>query len=65
MAEKDEFFVPEEIDRQIEGMRQFKEGDRLDAEAMAYLRSFYQADAQQKQEALDRIWNRISGAPLL
>jgi len=64
VAEKDEFFVPEEVDRQIERVRQFKEGDRRDAEAMAYLGSFYQADAQQKQEALDRIWNRISGAPL-
>lgn len=64
MAEKDEFFIPEEIDRQIERVRQFKEGDRRDAEAMAYLGSFYQADAQQEQETLDRIWNRISGAPL-
>src|SRR5260221_7590024 len=31
---------------------------------MAYLRSFYQADAQQEQETLDRIWNRIAGAAL-
>jgi hypothetical protein len=29
---------------------------------MAYLRSFYQADAQQEQEQLDRICNRIAGA---
>ena len=62
MAEKDEFFLPEEVDRQIERVSQFKEGDRIDAEAMAYLRSFYQADAQQEQETLDRIWNRIAHA---
>ncbi len=62
MAEKDEFFSPEEVDRQIESASQFKEGDRRDAEAMAYLRSFYQADAQQEQDTLDRIWNRIAGA---
>ena len=62
MAEKDEFFLPEEIDRQIESVSQFKEGDRIDAKALAYLRSFYQADAQQEQESLDRIWNRIASA---
>jgi len=62
LAEKDEFFLPEEVDRQIERVSQFKEGDRIDAEAMAYLRSFYQADAQQEQETLDRIWNRIAHA---
>ncbi len=64
MAEKDEFFLPEEVDRQIESVSQFKEGDRRDAEALAYLRNFYQADAQQEQDTLDRIWNRIAGAPL-
>jgi hypothetical protein len=62
VAEKDEFFLPEEIDRQIERVSQFKEGDRIDAEAMAYLRSFYQADAQREQKALDRVWDRIAGA---
>jgi len=64
MAEQDEFFLPEEVDRQIESMSQFKEGNRRDAEAMAYLRSFYQADAQQEQETLDRLWNRIAGTNL-
>ena len=64
MAEKDEFFLPEEVDRQIERVNQFKEGDRRDAEALAYLRSFYQTDAQQEQDTLDRIWNRIAGATL-
>ena len=64
MAEKDEFFLPEEIDRQIESVSQFKAGDRLDANALVYLRSYYQADAQQEQESLDRIWNRIASATL-
>ena len=63
MAEKDEFFLPEEIDRQSESVSQFKEGDRIDARALAYLRSFYQTDVQQEQETLDRIWNRIASAP--
>jgi len=62
VAEKDEFFLPEEIDRQIESVNQFKEGDRIDAKALAYLRSFYHTDAQQEQESLDRIWNRIASA---
>jgi hypothetical protein len=62
VAEKDAFFLPEDVDGQIERIRQFKEGDQIDAETMAYLRSFYQTDAQQEQEALDRIWNRIAGA---
>src|SRR6202011_4311968 len=31
---------------------------------LAYLRSFYQADARQEQETLHRIWNRIADAPL-
>src|SRR2546421_4758770 len=64
VAEKDEFYLPEEVDRQIESVSQFKEGDRIDAGALAYLRSFYQADAQQEQDTLDRIWNRIAAATL-
>jgi hypothetical protein len=64
VAEKDEFFVPEEVDRQIESISQSKEGARTDAEAMAYLRSYYQTDTQQQQEMLNRIWNRIAGAAL-
>jgi hypothetical protein len=62
VAEKDEFFLPEEVDRQIESVSQFKEGDRIDAQALAYLRSHYQADARQEQESLDRMWNRIASA---
>ncbi len=65
MTEKDEFFLPEDIDRQIEAVKQSKEGDQRDAEALVYLSSYYQADALPQQEALDRIWNRISDAPLL
>lgn len=57
-----EFFTPEEVDRQIERVGRLQEGDRADAEAIAYLRSFYGADARQEQEALDRIWNRIAPA---
>jgi hypothetical protein len=64
VAENDEFFSAEEVDRQIERVSQFKEGDRRDAEAMAYLRSYYQTDAKLEQETLDRIWNRIASAPL-
>jgi hypothetical protein len=65
VAENDEFFLPEEVDRQIESVRQLKEGDRIDAEALAYLRSYYRTDARQEQETLDRIWNRIAGATLI
>jgi len=54
--------LPEEVDRQIERVSQFKEGDRSDAETLAYLRSFYQADVQQEQNTLNRIWDRIAGA---
>ncbi len=64
MTEKDEFFLPEEVDKQIESVSQFKEGDRIDAQALAYLHSFYRADAKQEQDRLDRIWNRIAGATL-
>ena len=64
MSERDELFSPEEIDQQVEQVSNFQEGDRKDAEAMAYLRSFYQNDAQQEQQALNRIWNRIVSASL-
>ncbi|MGH2479493.1 MAG: hypothetical protein ACRDHW_07560 [Ktedonobacteraceae bacterium] len=64
MAENDEFFLPEDVDRQIESVRQFKKGDHLDAEVMAHLRSYYQADAKSGQESLERIWQRIANAPL-
>jgi hypothetical protein len=65
VAEKDEFFLPEDIDRQIEDVKQSKAGDQSDAEVLVYLSSYYQADALHQQEALDRIWNRITDAPLL
>src|SRR2546422_11244147 len=60
MTNQDEFFTPEEVDRQIERVSQFQEGDRADAELIAYLHSFSQTDTQ--QETLDRLWNRIAPA---
>jgi len=62
MTYQDEFFTPEEVDTQIERASQLKEGDRTDAEVIAYLRSFYQTDTRQQQEMLDRVWNRIAHA---
>ncbi len=64
MAENDAFFDPEDVDRQIESVRQLKRGDHLDAETMAHLRTYYQAEAKLEQETLDRAWNRIADAPL-
>lgn len=62
MSNQDEFFTPEEVDRQIDQVGQLKEGERADAEVMAYLRSFYGMDTQQERGMLDRIWNRIADA---
>ncbi|MHB8597917.1 MAG: WD40 repeat domain-containing protein [Ktedonobacteraceae bacterium] len=62
MTYSDEFFTPEEVDQQIERVSQRKEGEPLDTEALAFLRSFYRQDSQQEQEALDRIWGRITRA---
>ena len=62
MTYQDEFFTPEEVDTQIERASQLKEGDRTDAEVIAYLRSFYRTDSRQQQEMLDRVWNRIAHA---
>jgi hypothetical protein len=62
MTYQDEFFTPEEVDTQIERVSQLKEGDRIDAEVIAYLRSFYRTDTRQQQEMLDRVWNRIAHA---
>ena len=62
MTYSDEFFTPEEVDRQIERVSQRKEGEPLDTEALAYLRSFYRQDSRQEQEALNRIWGRIAHA---
>ena len=62
MAYQDEFFTPEEVDTQIERASQLKEDDRTDAEALAYLHSFYLTDTRQQQETLDRIWTRITHA---
>ncbi len=62
MSNQNEFFTPEEVDRQIDQVSRLKEGEQADAEIIAYLRSLYGIDTQQEQEMLDRIWNRIAGA---
>ncbi len=62
MSNQDEFFTPEDVDRQIEQVSQLKKGEQADAEVLAYLRSLYKTDPQQEQEMLDRIWNRIADA---
>lgn len=62
MTYQDEFFTPDEIDEQIKRVSQLKEGERGDAEAMAYLRSVYGANTHQEQEVLERIWRRIARA---
>jgi hypothetical protein len=62
VSNQDEFFTPEEVDRQIDQVSRLKEGGRTDAEVMAYLRSLYGIDARQEQKMLDRIWNRIADA---
>ncbi len=62
MSNQDDFFTPEEVDRQIDQVFRYTEGERADAEAMAYLRSFYGINTQQEQGMLNRIWNRIADA---
>jgi hypothetical protein len=62
MNYQDEFFTPDEVDEQIKRVSQLKEGEQADSEALAYLRNFYRANAQQERGALDRIWNRITSA---
>jgi hypothetical protein len=62
MSTQDDFFTPEEVDRQIDQVSQLKEGERADAEAIASLRSFYGIDTRQEQGMLDRAWNRIKDA---
>ncbi len=62
MSNQDDFFTPEEVDRQIEQIKRLRAGERSDAEALAYLRSFYGIDTQQERLMLDRIWNRVANA---
>ena len=62
MSTQDDFFTPEEVDRQIDQVSRLKEGERADAEAIASLRSFYGIDTQQEQGMLDRVWRRIEDA---
>ena len=58
MTYQDDFFTPEEVDQQIERVRQHREGEPADTEALAHLHNYY----RQEQEALDRIWGRIAHA---
>jgi len=62
VSNQDDFFTPEEVDRQIDQVSRLREGERADAEVMAYLRSLYGIDTQQEQGMLDRIWSRIADA---
>ena len=62
MSNQGDFFTPEEVDKQIDQVSQLREGERADAQAMAYLRSFYGQSVRQEREALDRIWGRIADA---
>lgn len=62
MSNQGDFFTPKEVDKQIDQVSQLRAGERADAQAMAYLRSFYGQSAGQEQEALDRIWKRIAHA---
>jgi cytochrome c-type biogenesis protein CcmE len=62
VSNQDDFFTPEEVDSQIDQVSQLRAGELVDAQAMAYLRSFYGQSARQEQEALDRIWNRVAEA---
>lgn len=59
MSNSDDFFTPEEVDRQINQAFWHQEGERADAEAIAYLRNLYAIDTQQGQGMLDRVWSRI------
>ncbi len=62
MSNQGDFFTPEEVDEQIDQVSRLRAGEQADAQAMAYLRSFYGQSARQEQEALDRIWKRIADA---
>ena len=62
MMHQDDFFTPEDIDRQIDQVSQGKAGERADAEALAYLRSYYRTAPLQEQAMLNRIWGRIAPA---
>lgn len=62
MTYSDDFFTPEEVDRQIERVSQRKEGEPLDTAALAYLRRYYRQDIRHQQAALERIKGRITHA---
>ncbi len=62
MNNSDEFFTPEDVDRQIERVRQHKEGEPADTQALAFLRNYYRQNSAKEQEALDHMWGRIAYA---
>lgn len=62
MSKQEDFFTPEEVDRQIDEVSRFNKGERTDAEVLAYLHSLYGIDRQQERAALDRIWKRVADA---
>lgn len=60
MSNQDDFFTPEEVDRQIDDVKKRKEGEQADIEAFTYLHNFYKPEDQEECEMLHRIWSRIS-----
>ena len=62
MMHHDDFFTPENIDRQIDQASQQRDADRADVEMLAYLHSYYRAETSRQQEMLGRIWSRIAPA---
>ncbi len=59
MTYADEFFMPDEVDTQIEHLQWESTSRNTDTEVFSYLRSFYIADVNQDRHALDRIWRRV------
>lgn len=63
MNTPDEFFRPEEVDEQIERLRQQSPSDaHADAELIDYLHNSYAMDAAQERATLQRMWARINNA---
>ena len=62
MMHHDEFFTPQDVDRQIDQASQHSDAEAADVEMLAYLRSHYQLDDSRDQEMLGRIWSRLAPA---
>ena len=62
MMHHDEFFTPQDVDRQIDQASQQSDAEAADVEMLAYLRSHYQLDDSREQEMLGRIWSRLAPA---